>query len=270
MKDSPMRVWCAAVAALICVGGLANRSTASGLDPVGEWQREVAAIPMLGRWQEFAYSDVAVGAVAAKAYAAVLADLDRHHRLDDDPLFQARASRIASGIIAQAIVVKPEAVHWKWELHTTSGSSYDALSMASGKILIGSAYAKRLGLSDGELAALIAHEVAHIVAEHEREGLSEVFFLNPASLPLDSATALARLDSTVGLQIHFSELSKMQEAEADQLGMLLAHAAGWPFRTLVDFYSKLAANERSSVYSWSHPSAASRLDMAHALQLLFE
>jgi hypothetical protein len=47
------------------------------------------------------------------------------------------------------------------------------------------------------------------------------------------------------------------------------HRAGWPSSDIIGFYQKLAATDSATYLSWSYPSAASRLDMARTLALLF-
>jgi predicted Zn-dependent protease len=115
---------------------------------------------------------------------------------------------------------------------------------------------------------LLAHEVAHAVAEHHRETFSEALFLNrfPA-VPLE--VVMARLDSDLSLQIRLSTLSSLQESEADQLGMVLAHRAGWPATAMVGFYRKLAAEEQGALIAGAYPATASRLSMAKGMARLF-
>lgn len=72
------------------------------------------------------------------------------------------------------------------------------------------------------------------------------------------------------MQIRLSELSRIQESEADQWGMILAYHAGWPISGMVNFYRKLAEAESPSSNDWSHPSPASRLNMARLLAVLLD
>jgi len=63
-------------------------------------------------------------------------------------------------------------------------------------------------------------------------------------------------------------LSRLQESEADHLGMILAHHAGWPVASIVSFYQKLADADSPTFRAWSHPSAASRLNTAQIFAIL--
>ncbi len=229
----------------------------------------VAQVPVLGRYQNFAYSEDAVQAQAEITYWELLTELRGKRQLDDEPDLSERVHRIAAHIIEKAIEQKPSAATWPWEVHISGEPKDTASSMAGGKLLFGSAYIRQLKLTDGELATLIAHEVAHTLAEHQRELLSQVFNLNSGSLPLSVATAMARIDSDLSLQIKLGSLLRIQESEADELGMILAHNAGWPVETMVSFYGKLAARDAQTFATWAYPSMGSRLQMAQILGVIF-
>ncbi|MBA5636293.1 M48 family metalloprotease [Duganella sp. LX20W] len=223
-------------------------------------------VPESGRWQELRFSADAVDSQVEDRYIERVVELAADRKLDDDPALLARLRSVSAGLIRAAIALKPDAAQWQWELHTTSDPEVDAVCMAGGKILVGSAFVRQLALDDGELATLLAHEVAHAVAEHVRETLSEAFLLvRRPPLPLD--VLMERLDSDLSLQIRLSDLSSMQESEADQLGMVLAYRAGWPPAAMVRFYVKLATQEPAALIA-DHPAAASRLSMARGMALL--
>jgi predicted Zn-dependent protease len=70
------------------------------------------------------------------------------------------------------------------------------------------------------------------------------------------------LNDNLSLQIQLSGLLKIQEAEADQLGMSIAHDAGWSVASMVSFYRKLAASDAPTILSFAYPPPSSRLQMA--------
>jgi hypothetical protein len=174
-----------------------------------------AQVPESGRWQELSFSAEQVDASMEDRYIGRTVDLAAAGKLDEDRALMARLRAISPGLIRAAVQLKPEAAQWQWEIHTTSDPEVDAICMSGGKILVGSAFVRQLDLNDGELATLLAHEVAHAVAEHHRETFSEALFLNrfPA-VPLE--VVMERLDSDLTLQIRLSTLSSLQESEADQ------------------------------------------------------
>jgi predicted Zn-dependent protease len=229
----------------------------------------LAQVPETGRWQDLDFSSAEVQSRMAVRYHEIVAELAAKGTLDDDPVMQERVRGITARLVDAAVAVMPVAGLWTWEVHTTSDPNQEASCMAGGKLLVGIKYVQRLALNDAELATLLGHEVAHAVAEHHREQLSSVLRIGPRQplRPLDMI--ISQLDTDLSLQIRLSELSRIQEAEADQLGMILAHHAGWPATGMVSFYRKLAAANSPTFTDWSHPPALARLRMAEGLAILF-
>lgn len=225
-----------------------------------------AQVPDSGRWQELRFPAEEVGQRSEDHYIEQTVSLAAAGRLDHDRALLARVQRIADGLIRVAIALKPESAHWPWEAHVSNDPSVEAESQAGGKLLVGSLFVDRLGLDDGELAVLLGHEIAHIVAEHERETLSEALLDSHRELPLDVVEE--RLASDIPLQLRLSILSAIQEREADQLGMLIAFRAGWPSSAMLSFYSKLAADSPGPAMLASHPSGSTRLSLAKGMSRL--
>jgi len=225
-----------------------------------------AQVPDSGRWQELRFPAAEVEQLSEDHYIEQTVALAAAGRLDRNRMQLARVQRIADGLISVASALKPEAHDWKWEVHVTDDASVEAESQAGGKLLVGSAFVDRLGLDDGELAVLLAHEVAHIVAEHERETLSEALLDSRRDLPLDVVSE--RLASDIPLQLRLSKLSAIQEREADQLGMLIAFRAGWPRSAMLRFYRKLAIDSTAPTILASHPGGMTRLSLAKGMARL--
>lgn len=231
----------------------------------------LAQVPESGRWQELRYGAEEVGEQMEDRYIEQVVGLAASGRLDADRALLRRLRAISADLIAVAIELKPEAANWQWEVHTASAPDVEASCQAGGKLLVGSEFVRRLDLSDGELAILLAHEVAHAIAEHHREILSEAQLLNRPLVPVD--VVLERLDSDLSMQIRLAGLSRMQEREADQLGMVIAHRAGWSGTAMLSFYRKLAADAargRGEPVISSHPSHASRVSMSRGMARLLD
>jgi len=240
-----------------------------GLTIICNWLTSAySQVPETGRWQSMEFSSAAVNTETAARYHEHLTELNHQIRLDQDKDLLRRLQQISKGLIAAAGILKPESKHWNWEIHVTAENQVDAYCMAGGKILIGSQFVRQLHLNNAELATLLGHEMAHAVAEHHREELSEALHINAqpgGSLDI----MMGRLDTDFSMQLKLATLSAMQESEADQLGMILAHLAGWPSASMVRFYEKLQATEGNSVIAGSYPSASSRLSMAKGLSKLW-
>jgi predicted Zn-dependent protease len=224
-----------------------------------------ADVPLNGRKQDLAFTREQVQAIAAAAYDRNLKELARHGGLDRDAALSRRVRRIAGRVIAQAILVKPEAAHWNWEVHVASTDRLEAYCMAGGKILISTAFIQKEALTDGELATLLAHETAHAIAEHVREQLSAVRRLDPAYARFSAADVVALMDWDLSVTLKLESLSRLQELEADDIGIVLAARAGFDPRAIIGFYRKLARLDRGKeIFFDTHGASDQREKTAEA------
>ena len=201
-----------------------------------------AAVPVSGRIQHLLFTREQVQTVAAHAYHQEIARLANKGQLDTNLQALQRVRRICSRLIAQAIRLKPAVANWAWEVHTTSSPDTNAHSMAGGKILIGTHFLHSYKLTDNELAVVLAHEIAHVIAEHVREQVSLAASFNKSLPPRARKVADVIEDMQSDLSIYFRlmPLSRLQEMEADDIGIEMAARAGIPPSAVISFYAKLA------------------------------
>lgn len=229
--------------------------------------RVFAAAPVTGRDQHMLFSRVAVQAVAAKAYHQKILQLSNHGELDNDPMILHKVRRITSHLIAQAIRLKPAAANWPWEIHVTSDREVDAYSMAGGKLLVGTCFIKNNNLSDAELTVALAHEIGHVIAEHVREQVSAAARFN-TSVPLHTlkvADVINAMQSDLSVFLRLQPLSRLQEMEADDIGIELAARVGTPPVAVVSFYSKIARGDNDQSLFNTHGSVAQRVKFADSM-----
>ena len=128
--------------------------------------------------------------------------------------------------------------------------------------------------SEGELAAVLAHEMAHVTQRHiarrfqqqERTalpvfaGILAAVVLGSQSPELGQATAAAALGSSVQTALNFS---REAEQEADRVGMQVLVRAGFDARAMPAFLEKLQSSGRftrkAPEYLSTHPLTISRI-----------
>ncbi len=181
---------------------------------------------------------------AEAAYRAMLGRLSVAGRLDTDPALDARTQRVFARLVRVAADGRSETTAWPWEAHAADDPRVDALCMPGGKLLVGLPFVRALGLDDGEIAMMLAHEMGHLLAGHRHD--------DAAIDPESSAEQDARQ----------AEIARSQELEADALGMDLVLRAGWPIEDVLGFFDKLAARESPATFSPSHPPARLRFERA--------
>lgn len=219
-----------------------------------------AEAPVTGRGQQMSFARTLVQQVAARAYQQELERLESLGMLDTDPVCLERVRRVASVLIAQAIRLKPEAAGWKWEVHLSDDPEVAAYSMAGGKLLVGSHFMDTYHLSDDELAVALAHEVGHVIAEHVREQLSRVASLDPPppGRTVGIEDALNAMDSDISVFLRLQPLSRLQEMEADDIGVELAARSGIAPSTIKHFYTKLTREDTGQSLFDTHGATGQR------------
>ncbi|MEJ2061123.1 MAG: M48 family metallopeptidase [Gammaproteobacteria bacterium] len=227
----------------------------------------LADVPVTGRSQHMLFSRAAVQAAASKAYHQKLVHFASLHELDNDKATLERVRRISSRLIAQAVFLKPEAADWPWEVHITSDPEVAAFSMAGGKLLVGTHFIQAYHLNDDELGVVLAHEIGHVIAEHVREQISMAaeFDPPPPGRTLKVADVINEMNSDIAVYLQLMPLSRLQETEADDIGVELAARSGIPPVEIKRFYAKITrAGTRQSLFD-THGSSRQRAAFASSM-----
>lgn len=160
---------------------------------------------------------------------------------------------------------------YAWEYNLVQDEQANAFCMPGGKVAV---YTGILPLTRDEtgLAVVLAHEIAHAVAQHARERMSQAMLtsLGGAALGLalekhDAKTrnlflGLYGAGTTVGYMLPHS---RQQEAEADRLGLIFMAMAGYDPRAAVGLWERMRDAKRGKgqppVFLSTHPSDSQRI-----------
>ena len=169
--------------------------------------------------------------MAAQSYAKLKADAAPKGTLNQDPALLQRVNAIASRLEPQTKIFRPDAPGWKWEVNVITSDQVNAFCMPGGKIMVYTGLAKKLNLSDDELAVVIGHEMSHALREHSREQVSQAI---AAQTAIGVGTALLGLGqgsaniANAGYQaLIATRFSRTDENEADRMGLELMARAGY-------------------------------------------
>lgn len=217
---------------------------------------------------------------AGQEYTQVIAEARKSGKLNRDPTEVARVHAIVDRLIPQTRVFRPDALNWHWETNVITSPEVNAWCMPGGKIVVYSGLMEKLHLTDAELAAVLGHEIAHALREHARERVSEqmaadsMISIGGALLGLGDVAqkgVQALYMGTMGLP-H----SRLQETEADRIGVELAARAGYNPHAAVTLWQKMAkaGDSESLPFLSTHPSSEARLsdltDYARRVTPLYE
>lgn len=160
--------------------------------------------------------------------------------------------------------------NYAWEFSLVANTEVNAFCMPGGKIVVYEGLMKMVS-SEDELAVVIGHEVAHAVAKHSNERMSQQILAQYGSNVLNSALAnksaavqsvagqVFGLGAQYGVMLPFS---RKQENEADYMGMVLMSMAGYNPDMALTFWQKMSAGGGASVPELlsTHPSDETRIN----------
>lgn len=146
--------------------------------------------------------------------------------------------------------------------------------MPNGKIVV---YTGILPVAETEagLAAVIAHEVAHVVARHGAERLSQESLAQGLLTAADAVLAVQDdeyrpwIGAALGLGAQYGVLlpfSREHESEADHIGLLYMAKAGYDPAEAIGFWERMeaASGSRPAEFLSTHPSPATRRSQIRA------
>jgi predicted Zn-dependent protease len=223
-----------------------------------------AAQQVLEFRKDFAFSASEVDSMAARSFGARLRTLALAGKLDPDPALKMRLQRIMPRLLRAAVYERPAAASLQWEIHACRQCDENASAMAGGKLLISADMVDRLALSDDELAYMLAHEMAHVLAQHTREFVSTARYFVDNGLRRDYADIENELAGSFALMLRMRPVYVQQELEADYIGFVLGAEAGFRPEAMLSLLRKLGDGGETMLAT--HPSEAQRL--AQALSML--
>jgi predicted Zn-dependent protease len=206
------------------------------------------------------FSGAEVDGIAARAFGARLRSLEGAGRLDPDPTLKARLQALFPRLLRAAVYERPATARLAWEIHSCSDCDENAMAMPGGKLLVSADFIARLALTDDELAYLLAHEMAHVVAEHSREFATAARYFADNGLARSYADLQAELGENLPLLLRMSAVSAQQELDADYVGFILGAHAGFRPEAMPSLLEKLHSGGTSVLAS--HPTDARRMKQA--------
>jgi predicted Zn-dependent protease len=215
----------------------------------------------LGRTQLRLFPADEVNAMGIQAFAQMKAKIPQSR--DQRTLAYVRC--VARAITAEAS--GPSAPDG-WEVVVFEDDTANAFALPGGKIGVNTGLLRVAEDSD-QLATVLGHEVAHVLAEHGNERASTAFVTQtgmqilqslsgPPSPGRDQAMAVLGLGAQVGIELPFG---RAQEREADLMGLDLMASAGFDPRASVTLWQNMSRDSGAGPPEFlsTHPSSSSRI-----------
>lgn len=203
----------------------------------------------------------------ARMASSQFSEIKKQLPLSDNPEQTAQVNRVSSRI---AQTLGPEMPAAEWEYVLFQEPSANAFAMPGGKIAVFTGLLEEVD-SDDELAAVIGHEIAHVLLEHANQRMSAELLRGLGGMLAVAGTAEMEEDDRallltaygVGTQLGIMlPYSRSHESQADRLGLTIAARSGYDPRAAIQFWEKMAARNESRQLEFlsTHPAYDTRLD----------
>jgi predicted Zn-dependent protease len=229
--------------------------------------------PVTGRSQMMLVGESEERQMGLQAYREVLSKEPLSEDEQTTELIEKVGRRIA------AAAERPPSNLWRaprfrWEFKTVDKNEPNAFCLPGGKVMV---YTGILPITRTEagLAVVIGHEVAHALARHGAERMSDQMVAQlgaTAAAVALSATVSGRsrayvpammaalgAGATVGFLL---PMSRAQESEADRIGLILMAMAGYDPREAITVWERMRAastGPRKAEWLSTHPADTTRL-----------
>ena len=259
MSHMKKRKWISALAALMLLTGCSS-------------------VPLTGRRQILLVSDQEVLTSSLTQYSDYMKEAKKSTNKTWSQMVTRVCQKIATATetYLRANGLQSEIANFQWEFNLVQDSQVNAFCMPGGKIVVYEGLMKLVS-SDDELAVVVGHEVAHAVAKHSNERMSQQIMAQYGAAILGAATenkstAIQTVANTVyGIGAQYGVMlpfSRKHESEADYMGLVFMTMAGYNPDVAVGFWQKMSAGSGGSVpeFMSTHPSDATRIaDIEKAL-----
>ena len=230
-------------------------------------------VPLTGRNQLDLIPDNEMLSMSFQQYDQFLKDNKESTNQQEIALIKKVGERVAKAVDQYFVQnnLSQQLQGYKWEFHLIDSKEVNAWCMPGGKVVV---YTGILPVTKTEagLAVVLGHEIAHAVAKHGNERMSQAMVAQLGGVALSQALkekpaltqnifmAAFGIGTQVGVLLPFSRL---QESEADHLGLIFMAMAGYDPHEALDFWQRMASMQNGQAppeFLSDHPSDQTRVE----------
>lgn len=215
----------------------------------------------LGRRQFKMMSDAEMSQMGVAAFA----DISKQTPPSKDALANAKVTCVANAVTRTLTDVNDQG---SWEVRVFADDTPNAFALPGGKIGVNTGLLK-VATTQGQLAAVIGHEITHVTQGHANERVSSEFAtqtaLQTVSILADASNPMhGQLIGLLGAGVQVGVLlpwGRAQEREADLIGLDLMARAGFDPRESIALWQNMAkaGGSQPPEFLSTHPSHGTRM-----------
>ena len=230
-----------------------------------------AKVAISGRNQLDLIPDSEMQAMSEQQYRQFLAENQLSSDAEATAMVRRCGARIQSSVERYFLEKgMPNALEgYAWEFNLVESEQVNAWCMPGGKVMFYSAILP-ICADEAGVAVVMGHEVAHAVAKHGDERMSQALLAQLGVAALGSAmgkdpslTGQLFLQAFgIGSQVGMLAFGRNQESEADHLGLVFMAMAGYDPHNAVNFWQRLASQKSGGAppeILSTHPADARRI-----------
>ncbi len=237
---------------------------------LGAFMYGCSSVPLTGRKQLNLVSDQQVLSLSFQQYDDYIKTAQKSTDAKNTALVVKVGQNIANAVQSyyRANGMESMLEGYDWAFNLIKDDQVNAFCMPGGKIVV---YEGILPYTQDEtgLAVVLGHEVAHAVAKHANERMSQEMVAQYGAsavggLLSNSSSTMQTIGNTVfGLGAQYGVLlpfSRKQELEADHLGLIFMAIAGYDPNQAMPFWQRMSTQGAAvPEFMSTHPSDASRI-----------
>lgn len=232
-----------------------------------------ATVPLTGRRQLSFVPDSQMLSMSTEQYGAFLSEADVVTGTDESRMVQRVGRRIqrAAEIYMRDNGMGDRLESYEWEFNLIKDDSLNAWAMPGGKVVVYSGLMP-VAEDDAGLAVVMGHEVAHALARHGNERMSQGLLVQFGSAALSAAIKEQPAQTqklwmaAFGLGAQYGVLypySRTHENEADRIGLMLMSMAGYDPHAAIDFWKRMTDQKEGAAppeFLSTHPADDTRIE----------
>ena len=170
-------------------------------------------------------------------------EIEKSAHLVTDPVIVEYVNRVGQNIVKNSDCKVP------FTIKVIDSDEINAMALPGGFFYVNSGLILAAD-EEAELAGVMAHETAHVCAHHAARQMTKLNYAQIGSIPLiiltqGSWTGYGIYEATqLAIPIGFLQFSRIDEAEADWLGLQYMYKAGYDPQAFIQFFEKIDALEK--------------------------
>jgi len=230
-----------------------------------------STVPVTGRTSLNLIPDAELASMSLTSYQQFIAEAP----LSKDPEAIATVRRVGERMAAATESYMRQlglsTASFAWEFNVVDEpDTLNAWVMPGGKVVVYTGILK-IAQNDEGLATVLGHEIAHVIAKHGNERMSQGLLTQFGGAAL-SVALRDRPAATQGLFMQaygagaqmglLLPYSRLHESEADRIGLTLMALAGYDPHAAIDFWGRMAAQggQRPPEFLSTHPAPENRIE----------